>query len=170
MHPTEPPHVYLIGLWDGEKGEFVHFLGRGAEEEQGIFEDFLSYVGNPEGVCLYHWTDFEVGTMKEVAGRHPQIAGQLERLINSCVDLKEVIKRQVYLPVPTYSIKSVAPCLGFHWRQKDVDAFESMALYWEFLKDGEEKKIQKVLDYNEDDCQAMFHVDQRICQEFGLES
>lgn len=167
VHPTEHPHVYLIGVWDEDKDKFTYFLGRGAEDEPKIFRDFLKYLGNYEKDCLYHWHSFETETMeKEVIVRHPELSDELNNLIKSCIDLKEVIKQQVYLPVPTYSVKSVAPALGFSWRQKEVNAFESMVLYWEYLKDGDTKKIQKVLDYNEDDCLAMLYIDRKLRQEF----
>ena len=168
VHPTEPPHVYLIGAWDAEKQQYIHFLGRGAGDEERIFREFIEYVGDPEGCCLYHWTDFEIGEMRGVAERHPGISKKLNALMKSCVDLKEVIKRQVYLPVATYSIKLVAPFLGFCWRHEDVDAYESMVLYWKYLDDGDESKIHKVLDYNEDDCKAMIYVDKKICNYFGI--
>ncbi|OQA86508.1 MAG: hypothetical protein BWY28_02333 [bacterium ADurb.Bin236] len=158
MHPTEPAHIYLIGAWDGEQNMFYSFLGRGMEDEPRIFKEFFEYIGNPEGCCLFHWTDFEIGEMREAAKRHPEIAQRIESLIASCVDLKEVIKSQVYLPVPTYSIKSVAPALGFNWRHKDVGAMESMVLYWEYLETGDQKKVAKVIDYNEDDCIAMARI------------
>ena len=169
VHPTEPPHVYLIGAWDIEADRFVYFLGRGANDEERIFNEFIEYVGNPSGCCLYHWTDFEISVMKDVAERHPGLSPGLNRLMEYCIDLKEIIKHQVFLPVPTYSIKSVAPALGFNWRDEGkVDAFESMTLYWDFLKDGDKLKIKKAIDYNEDDCKAMVHTDLKLSEEFNF--
>lgn len=78
------------------------------------------------------------------------------------------VKQQVYLPVPTYSIKSVAPALGFNWRQKEVGAFESMTLYWDYLKTGDKSALQKAIDYNEDDCKAMYEVDKKLCGVFSV--
>jgi uncharacterized protein len=82
------------------------------------------------------------------------------------VDLKEAIKSAVYLPVPTFSLKSVAPALGFRWRQEDFGAFESMVCYWDYLS-GDASAIQKTILYNEDDCVAMWHVDHEITRLFG---
>jgi uncharacterized protein len=167
VHPTEPPHVYLIGAWDGDQNSFFYVLGRGAAEEEHIFKKFMEYVGNPEDCCLYHWTDFEIRVMRKVAEKHSSLAADIHRLIQFCIDLKEVVKTQVYLPVPTYSIKSVAPALGFHWRHKDVGAFESMTQYWDFLASGDVSLIKTGIDYNEDDCRAMYEVDRRISEMFG---
>lgn len=159
VHPTEPPHTYLIGCYDSTRDQFVKFLARGAEDEGRIFEDFLDYVGDCRDVCLYHWTEFEIQQMRRAMGRWPALAGTLERLVSHCVDLKQVIQSAVYLPVPSFSIKSVAPALGFHWRQKDIGAYQSMVCYWDYLENRDLFAIDRAVIYNEDDCRAMWHVD-----------
>jgi uncharacterized protein len=73
-----------------------------------------------------------------------------------------VIKSAVYLPVPRFSLKCVAPALGFRWRQDDFDAFESMMSYWDCLDGADESIMENVLTYNEDDCRAMWHVDHAL--------
>jgi uncharacterized protein len=168
VHPTEPPHTYLIGCYDGSRDQFVKFLSRGAEDEGRIFEEFIDYVGDPREVRLYHWTDFEIHRMRRVARRWPTLAGSLEQIIAICVDLKEAIQGAVYLPVPSFSIKSVAPALGFHWRQKDVGAYQSMVCYWDYLDNTDLFAIDPALIYNEDDCRAMWHVDWEITKRLKL--
>jgi uncharacterized protein len=73
-----------------------------------------------------------------------------------------VIKSAVYLPVARFSLKCVAPALGFRWRQDDFDAFESMVSYWDYLDGTDGAIMDNVLTYNEDDCLAMWHVDQEL--------
>jgi uncharacterized protein len=162
VHPTEPPHTYLIGCYDASRDQFVKFLARGAEDEGRIFAEFLDYVGDPRDVCLYHWTDFEIHQMRRVARRWPMLTGLIERVIDRCVDLKEAIQSALYLPVPSFSIKCVAPALGFHWRQKDIGAYQSMVCYWDYLENKDFFAIDRALVYNEDDCMAMWHVDQEL--------
>ncbi|HLN87679.1 MAG TPA: TM0106 family RecB-like putative nuclease [Candidatus Limnocylindrales bacterium] len=162
VHPSEPPHTYLIGCYDGSRDQFVKFLARGAEDEGRIFSEFLDYVGDPRDVCLYHWTDFEIHQMRQVARRWPLLSAMIEQIIDKCVDLKEAIQSAVYLPVPSFSIKCVAPALGFRWRQKDVGAYQSMVCYWDYLENKDLFAIDRALTYNEDDCMAMWHVDQSL--------
>jgi predicted RecB family nuclease len=164
VHPTEPPHVYLIGCYDGTRDQFVKFLARGAQDEQRIFAEFLDFMGDVKNTRLYHWTDFEIRQIKHVMRRWPNLEGPLEELVSSCVDLKETIQSAVYLPVPSFSIKSVAPALGFHWRQKNVGAYESMVCYWDYLENRDLFAIDKAIVYNEDDCLAMWHVDQELAK------
>ena len=167
VHPTEPPHVYLIGCWDAEQGRFVYFLGRGAGDEERIFREFLKYVGDVENTRLYHWTDFEIVQIMKILHRWPSLERPLRRLISVCVDLKEAIKSAVYLPVPSFSLKCVAPALGFRWRQEEIGAFESMICYWDYLEGRDKSTIDKAILYNEDDCLAMWHVDRALTQHLG---
>ncbi|MBI4715485.1 MAG: TM0106 family RecB-like putative nuclease [Nitrospirae bacterium] len=162
VHPTEPGHVYFIGLWDRERERFVPFLARGARDEERIFREFVRYVEEAGDARLYHWTAFEVRQMAEVIRRWPSLAEPIVRILPLCVDLKEAVKSAFYLPVPTFSIKSVAPALGFHWRQAGFGAFESMVAYWDYLAGKDEAGIRKVVLYNEDDCLAMDHVDREL--------
>ena len=163
VHPTIPPHVYLIGCWDGARDQFVRFLARGPEDEERIFEEFLDYVGDGvEAVRLYHWTDYEVWQMQAVMRRWPGLEGRLTRLLGSCVDLKQCIQDAVYLPVPSFSIKSVAPALGFNWRQQGFGAYDALVCYWDSIETGDRSLAEKAVVYNEDDCLAMWHVDQKL--------
>ena len=146
IHPSEPPHTYLIGCYDGSRGQFVKFLARGAADETRVFTEFFDYVGDPRDVCLYHWTDFEIHQMHRVARRWPLLSASIEQIIAKCVDLKAAIQAAVYLPVPTFSIKSVAPALGFHWRQKDIGAYQSMVCYWDYLENTDLFAIDRALD------------------------
>lgn len=163
LHPTVPPHVYMIGCYDGERESFSVFTARGPGEEEKIFRDFLAWAGDLRDACLYHWTSYEIGQMRSVRERHPALRDGIDRTIAAAVDLKECVKKRVFFGTRSYSIKEVAPFLGFRWEQgKDVGAFESMVLYWEWLEDGDGSKIRKVETYNRDDCLAMAHVDRAL--------
>lgn len=162
MSPDGKAHIYLIGLWDKEKNKYVHFLAKGAEDEQKIFEQFATYVTDPENTSLYHWTEYEVKEIKKIADKYPAISSKIKNIIRTCIDLKSLIKRAFYLPAPGFSLKAVAPAFGFEWKQNDCNAMDAMAYYWHWLEKGDEKSIKKVLSYNEDDCLAMLEVDQYL--------
>jgi predicted RecB family nuclease len=159
VHFKEPPHAYLAGTL--ENGVYYPFLARGAENEQAMFEELLNFIGDPEDVTLYTWTDYERGVLTEAATRHPSIADGLHRLADACVDLYAITKAALLLPVSSYSIKAVAPALaGFSWRQgKDMDGLSSMVSYWQWLVHPSAEKIEPILRYNEDDVRALHAVD-----------
>jgi predicted RecB family nuclease len=144
------------------RDQFVKFLARGAEDEGRIFAEFFDYVGDPRDVCLYHWTDFEIHQMHRVARRWPALGGIIEQVIEKCVDLKAVIQSAVYLAVPGFSIKCVAPALGFHWRQQDIGAYQSMVSYWDYLENTDLLPPTARSSTTRDDCMFMWHVDQEL--------
>jgi uncharacterized protein len=41
IHPSEPPHTYLIGCYDGSRDQFVKFLARGAADEARSVSEFF---------------------------------------------------------------------------------------------------------------------------------
>jgi predicted RecB family nuclease len=157
IHPKESPHTYLIGVW--ESGKYTGFLANGSKEEEKIFSDFLDYIGDTSKVVLYHWTNHEVHDLKKAAKNYPKLEERIRKVIAQCVDIMKEIQKVYFLPSPSFSLKSVAPSMGFNWRQDDCDAMSAMTYYWDWLS-GNKEIIKKVLIYNEDDCYAMAHIDQ----------
>jgi len=154
--------VYLIGIWDKEENKYVSFVAKSPEEEMHIFEQFHDYITDPENTALYHWTEYEVKKMRKLAQENKNMADKLNRLVSLCVDLKVLINNAFYLPAPSFSLKAAAPAFGFHWRQDDCGAMDSMVYFTQWLKTGQEELLQKVLMYNEDDCKAMLFLEDKL--------
>ena len=100
--------------------------------------------------------------MQKLAQAHPQQADKLNALISLCYDLKVSVNKAFYLPAPSFSLKAAAPAFGFHWRQDDCGAMDSMVYFTNWLKTGQEELLQKVLMYNEDDCKAMLDLEEKL--------
>ena len=156
--------VYLIGVWDKEAGKFVSFVAKSEAEEEKIFKEFADYMGEPQKAALYHWTEYEVKKMKELCSKYPAISEDLQKLISACVDLKVVMEKAFYFPSPSLSLKAAAPAFGFHWRQDDCGAMDSMVYFTRWLSEGDQALLNKVLMYNEDDCVAMLHIENYLRQ------
>lgn len=154
--------VYLIGIWDKEENKYVSFVAKTPEEEIKIFEQFYDYIKDFENTALYHWTEYEVKKMRNLAHTHPQDADKLNALCQICYDLKVAVNKQFYLPAPSFSLKAAAPAFGFHWRQDDCGAMDSMVYFTNWLKTGNDDLLKKVLMYNEDDCVAMLYLEDKL--------
>ena len=100
--------------------------------------------------------------MKKLADKHPETADKLKSLCSICYDLKVAVQKAFYLPAPSFSLKAAAPAFGFHWRQDDCGAMDSMVYFTNWLKTGNEDLLKKVLMYNEDDCKAMLDLETRL--------
>jgi uncharacterized protein len=69
-----------------------------------------------------------------------------------------VIKHNVVLPLRGYSLKDVAPWLGFEWGGETQAADDSILEYLTYLESGRQRHLRNVLQYNEDDCRATAHI------------
>lgn len=154
--------VYLIGIWDKEEDKYVSFVAKTPEEEIKIFEQFYDYVKDFSDTALYHWTEYEVKKMKNLADKNPQDSTKLKALCNICYDLKVAVNKAFYLPAPSFSLKAAAPAFGFNWRQDDCGAMDSMVYFTNWLKTGNDDLLKKVLMYNEDDCKAMLDLENKL--------
>ena len=154
--------VYLIGIWDKEQNKYVSFVAKSPEEEIKIFEQFYDYIQDFDNTVLYHWTEYEVRKMQKLAAQHPQDAEKLNKLVSICHDLKVSVNKAFYLPAPSFSLKAAAPAFGFHWRQDDCGAMDSMVYFTSWIKTGNEELLKKVLMYNEDDCVAMLDLENKL--------
>ena len=54
-----------------------------------------------------------------------------------------------------FSIKSLAKCCGFDWRDLDPSGASSIEWFDQWAKTHDPALRQRLLDYNEDDCRAM---------------
>ncbi len=154
--------VYLIGIWDKEEDKYVSFVAKTPEEEIKIFEQFYDYIKDFSDTALYHWTEYEVKKMKNLAGKNPKDEVKLKALCSICYDLKVSVNKQFYLPAPSFSLKAAAPAFGFNWRQDDCGAMDSMVYFTNWLKTGNQDLLNKVLMYNEDDCKAMLVLENKL--------
>ena len=154
--------VYLIGIWDKEEDKYVSFVAKTPEEEIKIFEQFYDYIKEPADTVLYHWTEYEVKKMRKLAAANRQDADKLNLLVSLCHDLKVSVNNAFYLPAPSFSLKAAAPAFGFHWRQDDCGAMDSMVYFTQWLKTGDAALLNKVLMYNEDDCKAMLFLEDKL--------
>ena len=58
---------------------------------------------------------------------------------------------------PTYakSVKALAQFCGFAWRDANPSGAASIQWFNEYCRERDPDKLQRILDYNEDDCRAM---------------
>jgi uncharacterized protein len=154
-------HTYMLGaaLPDGTTRIWT---AEGEETEKRMWEGFLDWLGDPSDVALYCWTMYEEGKIEQAAEDHPVLEDRLLEAKNALIDLKEEVKHQPYFPVPTYSIKSVAPVCGFNWSQDDVDGLSAGVMYKQWLETGDDSIIEKVEQYNKEDVLAMLAVDEYV--------
>jgi len=106
-----------------------------------------------------HWDASEPLWVRRYAERLGAPPGLAERLLAAMLDLKRELDRCVRLPLRSYSIKHVAPWMGFEWRNPEAGSEWSLARYHRarLAEDPEERGrlLAEVAEYNADDLWAM---------------
>jgi predicted RecB family nuclease len=95
-----------------------------------------------------------------LAERYPDIAAaaEVEWLFDPSrsVDLYfDIVYKHTDWPTYNYSIKTLATHLGFKWRDENPSGAASIQWYNDWCETKNPKVLQRILDYNEDDCKAM---------------
>ncbi len=159
--------IYLWGLALERPGEaplaeaIVAELG--ADGDRAAWERFVARAGEilerEPGVRFVHWDAFEPLWVERYADRLGAPEGFVARMKTACFDLKRLLDRCVRLPLRSYSIKHVAPWMGFEWRNPDSGSEWSVAQFHRARETGEpaerERLLAALVEYNEDDLWAM---------------
>ena len=146
---------YLFGLLIVKEGKdrFIPLVAERLEKEGELCRAFLALLeAHPEAV-IYHFSRFEKVQLKRMFSQFKVPQKTRNRILASLVDVQQLVKQSVVFPTLKNGLKEIAGYLGFVWRHQDVNAMESMAWYFDYLK-GDKEKLQKIIDYNEDDCRA----------------
>jgi len=160
-----PIYLWGVGLEDG-KGEpraLSVLAGVDADGDRRGWEAFLARAAelldaHPHARWL-HWDSSEPLWVKRYTERLGAPAGLSERLLAACFDLKRELDRCVRLPLRSYSIKYVAPWMGFEWRNPESGSEWSLARFHRARQSADplerEQLLAEVAEYNADDLWAM---------------
>lgn len=150
---------YLIGILEvrGEAKEYRTFLAESPADEGTMWREFLAYVAKHPSVPIFHYGWFEVDVIKTLSERHGTPQAQTA-LLPRMVDLLTKMRERIIFPLSFYSLKDVAKYLGFAWRSNEASGMDSIAWYEDWLEHGRADDLARIVDYNEDDVRATWHL------------
>jgi predicted RecB family nuclease len=158
-------HVYLHGfvVRDPSLAEpkFISFLAEQPtpESERQAFADAIGFFQESPQAVVYVYSAYERTRYRVLQQRYPDvaIAEEIESLFDPSrtVDLYGIVRSSVEFPTWDKSIKTLAKYLGFQWRDPNPSGAASIEWYDRFVQTGDRRLLQRILDYNEDDCRAM---------------
>lgn len=156
--------VYLHGVYErSPKGErFIPFLAKNftREDEKSAWKGFIDYIHSlPQNdYSLYYYSQHEKTNYKKLQQQYPDVISEEDILKlfenENSIDLYSVVLKNTDWPLSSYSLKDIAIYLGFKWRDETPSGALSIQWYNEYLKTKDEKIINRILEYNEDDCKA----------------
>ena len=119
-----------------------------------MFIEFLEWLKTQNDYIIYHWHHYEKTHLKKMSQRHEIIEGIDDILFSKLVDLYKIANECFAFPTYGSGLKEVAKFVGFAWRDEDISAMASAVIYFRLMQTGTDEGLDRVIDYNEDDCIA----------------
>lgn len=138
--------------------KFYSFLAESEAEEELIWKEFLDLVWSYPIAPIFHFCDYEPKTVKRLAQMYNSPSYCWKPVLKRFIDIHEQMTSSVMLPVESYALKPVAKWLGFEWRNAKANGAQCVCWYEKWLKTGDRSLLDSIVEYNEDDCRATFHV------------
>ncbi|HEY9648367.1 MAG TPA: TM0106 family RecB-like putative nuclease, partial [Chroococcidiopsis sp.] len=154
--------VYLHGVLVVDRPQcsetFYPLLADDPEHEGRIWTQFLELVSQYPDAPIYHFCPYEVQTVRRLAEYYGTPFAAVEPILERFVDLHERVTRVAILPVESYALKAIARWIGFDWRNPEANGAQSIYWYAQWLSTGDRTYLDAIVQYNEDDCRATYHV------------
>ena len=162
--PTQE-FVYMHGVYERNegKGRFVHFTAKEmtADAEEKAWSDFWEYIKSlpKDDFAVYYYSPFEKTTYRSMQKIYSDVISEKEVeefFANpNVIDLyTKIVLKNTDWPLGSYSLKAIAQYLDFKWRDETPSGALSIQWFNEYLKKKDEKILERILLYNEDDCKA----------------
>ncbi|MBI4714025.1 TM0106 family RecB-like putative nuclease [Candidatus Uhrbacteria bacterium] len=151
---------YLLGalVVENRKESYHSFFAATPSQEKNMWDEFVAFIEGHLDSPIYHFGQFEVEVVHRFSARYGISDLAREALERNMIDLLELVRPSVIFPLSFYSLKDIAAYLGFEWRAEDASGANSVLWFEEWLKKKNQKLLQKILEYNEDDVRATYHL------------
>lgn len=161
--------IYLHGVVerhmdDPDNAKFHYFVAKGISnsDEKQAWQEFWNYIrALPQGqFAVYYYSKYERTQYRALQKKYPDVASEdeVEAFFGdeASIDLYfDLVKPCTDWATNNYSVKTLAQHLGFNWRDPNPSGAASIQWFNEWCEDRSDEKMQRILDYNEDDCRAM---------------
>jgi uncharacterized protein len=167
LYFDEPVSInYLIGVVTRTSGkiEYKPFIAHQLDEEGEMFDQFVEWLLEHERSVIYHWSTPEKKRLEDLLDEYrfsEETRERVRRIIReNMIDLCKIATKSCVFPTYGDGLKEIGNYIGYEWKHADVDARECTALYFQYIENPRKHKaeLQKILDYNEDDCRATIHI------------
>jgi uncharacterized protein len=157
---------YLFGIFEytlplqGEGRVGVHhtFWGHDPDEEKRAFDQVVDFLidrlnRNPD-LHVYHYAPYEPNALKWLASTYATREAEVDRLLRGrvLVDLYRVVRQSVRIGTESYSLKELEALYRGKRSTEIVDAAGSIVAYEDWLESREQRLLDEIARYNEDDC------------------
>ena len=155
---------YLHGFVERRGGskhsdQYHGFFANDPADEEEAFRAAWQYLYGFSSCALYYYSPYERTIYRHLQEKYPHVcsADEVNEVFARAetVDLLSVVRKSTIWPSRDHSIKTLARHLGFAWRDANPSGAASIEWWDRWLKTSDPAIKERILEYNEDDCQAM---------------
>jgi uncharacterized protein (TIGR03067 family) len=152
----EEGFVYLIGMVvvEGDIEKRFSFWADTREQEQDIFEQFLTEVSRYDDFCVYCYGGYERAFLKRMR-KAVRRKRPVDRVLQRVVNVLSLVHAHLYFPRFSNGLKDVAGCLGCSWTEPNASGLQSLVWRARWEATGDAAWKQTLLTYNLEDCTAL---------------
>jgi len=155
---------YLIGLHidHGEYQDDYSFWANNQDEEKIIWDLLLKTLKQIDRFTVAHYGSYDRRALRAMHKKYGGDKILIERVLSSCANVLSMIYGQIYFPIYSNDLKSLASYLDFKWSAKNPSGLKAITwrCQWEITQNDKYRK--KLLKYNHEDCLALRHVMEAI--------
>lgn len=155
---------YLFGVYYYDKGatRYRCFWAHDRAAERGAFEAFMDFVDERMRIFpqlhIYHYAPYEVTALKRLMSLHGTREAAVDNLLRHgrLVDLYKDVREALRVSEPRYSIKNLETFYMDKRSGEVKDAGASMVFYENWRLTNDQKYLDDIEAYNEDDCRSTY--------------
>ena len=158
--PTEGiDYLFGILIKSGDKEpKYQYLLAKDKKDEERMWNEFLDLIEKWDDFVIYHYAYYEKEVFRRLSNAYGVSPALEAKFRDHAFDLHLAVVGSVVLPLYFYGLKDIAKYLGFKWTSEDAGGAESVVWYNEWLKTGDQKIMDKIIQYNKDDVLATMYV------------
>jgi len=157
---------YLFGVGEVVAGTFCFhdFWAHDRKGERLAFEAFVDFVvdhlGRHPGAHIYHYAAYEETALKRLMSMHGTREAEVDALLRQgkLVDLYKVVREGIRVSEPSYSIKNLETFYADKRSGEVKNAGASIVWYEKWRETREQKLLDDIRSYNEDDCRSTWQL------------
>src|SRR2546422_4583756 len=142
----------------GRVGVHHTFWGHDPDEEKRALEQAVDFLidrldGNPD-LHVYHYAPYEPNALKWLASTYATREAEVDRLLPGrvLVDSYRAVRQSVRIGTESYSLKELESLYRGKRSTEIVDAAGSIVAYEDWLESRDQRLLDEIGRYNEDDC------------------
>lgn len=159
---------YLLGVYlvdhVNQVTQFHAFVAERLADEGKIWGEFVAFVAQFPNAPIFHFSPYERDTVNRLGKKYGTPPQRLQQVVGRLMDIHQWVTKYLIFPVESYSLKSLANCLGYQWREVGVSGDQTVCWYDAWLETGDRQLLEAIMRYNEDDCRATHHLKQWISE------